>query len=128
MQPPSLAAATTEKGEDMEQTTIEIINMLSLPVLLRIKKQCEAYITYTIDFKQVNNVNYIKNRQKVFAEILEQVNSALVFKQAEFEKVKEEDPKKSETVQVQSTMNEAPIAPSVKNNSNAKKTKKGEKG
>ena len=112
----------------MDQTAIEIINMLSLPVLLRIKKQCEAYITYTIDFKQVNNVNYIKNRQKVFAEILEQVNSALVFKQAEFEKVKEEDPKKSETVQVQSTMNEAPIAPSVKNNSNAKKTKKGEKG
>lgn len=114
----------------MDQTAIEIINMLSLPVLLRIKKQCEAYITYTIDFKQVNNVNYIKNRQKVFAEILEQVNSALVFKQAEFEKVKEEDPKKSETVQVVSTMDNAPIAPSEdnkKNNDNAKKTKKGVK-
>lgn len=112
----------------MEQTTIEIINMLSLPVLLRIKKQCEAYITYTIDYKQINNVNYIKTKQKLFTEILEQVNSTLVFKQAEFEKVKEEDPKKSETVQVVSTMENAPIAPSVKNNSNAKKTKKGEKG
>lgn len=71
----------------MDQTAIEIINMLSVSVLLKIKKQCENYITYTIDFKQVNNKNAIKTRQKVFAEILEQVNTTLVFKQVENEKL-----------------------------------------
>lgn len=113
----------------MEQTTIELINMLSMPVLLRIKKQCEQYITYSIDYKQVNNHNYIKNRQKLFAEILEQINATLVFKQCEFEKIKEDEQKKSDVVQ--STMNNeqintAPIAitKSEKNNNNAKKTKK----
>lgn len=116
----------------MDQTTKELINMLSLNVLLRLKKQCEAYTTYTIDYKQINRKNSIADRQKVFAEILEQVNATLVFKQLEFEKIKEEDiQKKSDNVQ--STMeenNNAPIAQSenINNyNNKAKKTKTKEK-
>lgn len=70
----------------MDQTTIELINMLSIGTLLKLKNQCEKYITYTIDFKQVNNKNRIQARQKLFAEILEQVQATLVFKQVENEK------------------------------------------
>ena len=87
----------------MDQTTKELVNMLSLTVLLRLKKQCEAYITYTIDYKQVNYKNQIKDRQKTFSELLEQINAAIVFKQVEFEKVKEEKEEKSSVV---STMQE----------------------
>lgn len=111
----------------MDQTTKELINMLSLNVLLRLKKQCEAYTTYTIDYKQINRKNSIVDRQKVFAEILEQVNATLVFKQLEFEKIKEEDiQKKSDNVQstMEENKNNAPIAQSENiNNYNNKATK-----
>lgn len=112
----------------MEQATIELINMLSKSVLLKLKKQCEAYCTYTIDFKQINNKNNVKTRQKVFADILEQVNATLVFKQVEDEKTEEEKKEEKKPVVV-STMPEQQL-PQVpcednKKNNNAKKTKKG---
>lgn len=107
----------------MDQSTIEIINMLSMPVLLKIKKQCEAYCTYTIDFKQVNTKNSIRTRQKVFAEILEQVQATLVFKQCEYEKTEEEKAQDKKPVVV-STM-QLPQDTCDVNNNNAKKIKKG---
>lgn len=82
----------------MDQTTIELINMLSIGTLLKLKNQCEKYITYTIDFKQVNNKNRIQARQKLFAEILEQVQATLVFKQVENEKINANSAEKSENI------------------------------
>ena len=87
----------------MEQATIEIINMLSVSTLLKLKKQCEAYTTYTVDFKQLNYKNAIKTRQKVFLEILEQVNATLIFKQCESEKL---ESKKETPEALKSTMPE----------------------
>lgn len=116
----------------MDQTTVEIINMLSVSTLLKLKKQCEAYTTYSIDFKQVNYKNAVKNRQKVFLEILEQVNATLVFKQVEGEKLEE----KKMPEQVKSGMdpdsNSQLPSQDDKNNNNAnslpKKAKKSKKG
>lgn len=62
-----------------------ILNNLDIAQLLKIKSQCEMYITYTIDNKQVNNKNDIKTKQKEFAILLEMVESTLVYKR--FEKV-----------------------------------------
>lgn len=67
----------------MDNCGIEIINMLPKSTLLKLKNQCEKYLNYSVDFKQINNKNGIKARQKTFAEILEQVNATLVFKQCE---------------------------------------------
>ena len=67
----------------MEETTKLIINMLDIGQLLRIKKQCESYITYTIDHKQFNEKFGIKTNQKTFGELLEYVEGVLIFKQFE---------------------------------------------
>lgn len=112
----------------MEQTTIEIINMLSINTLLKLKKQCEAYTTYTVDFKQINYKNSIKTRQKVFAEILEQVNATLVFKQCETEKLEAKNPVEQvkSTMQENETIQQLPHESEVNNNNaKTKKTKKG---
>lgn len=112
----------------MEQATIEIINMLSVSTLLKLKKQCEAYTTYTVDFKQLNYKNSIKTRQKVFLEILEQVNATLIFKQCESEKL---ETKKTEPEALKSTMPEnetqQQIPQECENNNNAQNKRKGGK-
>jgi len=96
----------------MEEETKLIINILDIPTLLKIKRQCEIYSTYTIDFKQFNDKFGIKTNQKRFGDMLEYVNQILVFKQFE-QKNNESDGKKAENIK--STMDEE----------QKKKTKKG---
>lgn len=61
----------------------QILNNLDIATLMRIKTQCEMYITYTIDNKQINKKNEIKTKQKEFAILLEMVESTLVYKRFE---------------------------------------------
>jgi len=67
----------------MEEQTKLIINFLDIGTLLKIKKQCETYLSYTIDYKQLNDKNAIKTNQKYYGELLEYVNQVLVLKQVE---------------------------------------------
>ena len=65
----------------MDNLTKEILYILDLPTLLKIKEQCNRYITYAIDNKQVNSKYNVQTRTKLYAELLEEVNSQLVLKQ-----------------------------------------------
>ena len=78
-----------------------IIDMLDIATLLKIKRQCEIYITYSIDKKQFNEKNGIKANAKWFGEMLEYVESVLVFKNFE---IKESGGSKTENIT--STMGE----------------------
>jgi len=86
-----------------------ILYYCDIAQLLKIKNQCEMYITYTIDNKQLLKKHEIKTNQKDFMLLLEMVESALVFKR--FEKV---ESAASNSENIKSGLNEQP----------AKKTKK----
>lgn len=64
----------------MDSLVKEILYMLDIPTLLRIKEQCERYNTYAIDFKQVNSKYNIKTRAQQINELLEEVQFQLVLK------------------------------------------------
>lgn len=87
----------------MEEETKLIIQLLDIGTLLKIKRQCEIYSTYTIDYKQFNDKFGIKTNQKKFGDMLEYVNQILIFKQFE---QKESDGIKSDNIK--STMGEEP--------------------
>lgn len=60
-----------------------IISELDDATLNKINKKCTAYITYTIDNKQVNNSNKIKTKQKEFAYLNDKVVMQLALNQFE---------------------------------------------
>lgn len=61
----------------------EILPILSIGTLTKIKNKCEAYNTYCIDYKQVNSKCGVRTRQKDYAELLEAVMSTIAMKQFE---------------------------------------------
>ena len=87
----------------MEEETKLIIQLLDIGTLLKIKRQCEIYTTYTIDYKQFNDKFGIKTNQKKFGDMLEYVNQILIFKQFE---QKESDGIKADNIK--STMGQEP--------------------
>lgn len=60
-----------------------VIRELDDNTLNKINRKCEAYITATIDNKQVNSVNKIKTKQKEFAFLRDKVQMQLVLNQFE---------------------------------------------
>lgn len=65
---------------------IDILSCMNTATLTKLKNKCESYITYCIDYKQVNAKYSIKTRQKDYMELLEQVNNAIAMKQLENDK------------------------------------------
>lgn len=59
----------------------EIISALDDSLLNKIKKKCDAYITYTIDNKQINKKQNVKTKQKEYLDLLEMINSQLIINQ-----------------------------------------------
>lgn len=105
----------------MEDITREILSMLSLPTLNRIKAKCESYLTYCTDYKQVNSRLSIKTRQRIYAELLEEVQSYIVIKQIESEKDNANSTKNGENNNnVTSTMENVPIVESKQKEKKAK--------
>lgn len=69
-----------------ENVINEILSCLNILTLQRLKSKCEMYLTYCVDFKQVNGKYGVKTRQKDYAELLEMVNSIIILKQLESDK------------------------------------------
>lgn len=106
----------------MEDLTREILSMLSLPTLNRIKAKCESYLTYCTDYNQTNTRLSIKTRRKLYAELLEEVQSYIVVKQIESEKDNANSTKNGENYNnnVTSTMENVPIVESKQKEKKAK--------
>ena len=83
---------------------IDILNCLNLSTLQKIKNKCESYITYCIDYKQVNAKFSVKTKQKDYLELLEQVNNAIIVKQFETEKTEKANSASSGETNITSTM------------------------
>ena len=66
---------------------LDILSCLNISTLQRLKNKCESYITYCIDYKQVNAKYSVKTKQKDYLELLEQVNNAIAIKQLENDKI-----------------------------------------
>lgn len=64
----------------MDDLVKEILYVLDIPTLLRIKEQCQRYITYSVDYKQINSRYSVKTRANKFSELLEEVEAQLVLK------------------------------------------------
>lgn len=64
----------------MDDLVKEILYVLDIPTLLRIKEQCQRYITYSVDYKQINSKYSVKTRANKFSELLEEVEAQLVLK------------------------------------------------
>lgn len=87
----------------MEEETKLILELLDIGTLLKIKRQCEIYSTYTIDYKQFNEKFGIKTNQKKIGDLLEYINYILIFKQCE-----QKDSGGIKTDNIKSTMGEEP--------------------
>lgn len=86
----------------------EILSMLSIGTLTKLKNKCEAYNSYCIDYKQVNAKLGVKTRQKDFAELLEIVMEIIALKQFESEQTQSAPNKSGENNNnVTSTMSES---------------------
>ena len=64
----------------MDNLVKDILNVLDIPTLLKLKERCNAYITYSVDYKQINSKYNVQTRTKQFAELLEEVEAQLVLK------------------------------------------------
>ena len=83
----------------------EIVSALDDNTLNKILRKCEAYITYTIDNKQLNKKQDVKTRQKEYLELEQLIKSQLVLNQFEL------CTKSTVSEQITSTFNEAESKP-----------------
>lgn len=104
----------------IDELTIEILSMLPITTLNKVKTRCEAYNTYCIDFKQINAKNGVKTQSKKYSELLEVVNSLLVLKQFETEKAITTNNNSADNTNITSTMESKPIAENKKKGDKAK--------
>lgn len=103
----------------MDDLTREILYILDIPTLLRIKEQCNRYITYSVDYKQINSKYGVQTRAKKFSELLEEVEALLV--------IKNFAQKEQNNNSNNATTNSPDIKSSMEKQSTEKKSKKGEK-
>ena len=87
----------------------EILPILSIGTLTKIKNKCEYYISHTIEYKQVNTKYGVKTRAKDYAELLDLVVETIALKQ--FEEQANSTKNGESNNNVTSTMSDSQITP-----------------
>lgn len=76
-----------EKNKILSNIIDSILNEFDNKKLIQIMKYCKEYITYTIDTKQINNINGVKTRQKEYAILLEHIESKALLNNFKIEQI-----------------------------------------